>query len=479
MPRIAANTNDGTIMITMLQIAERLRLGHATPDELIESALTSANNSKHIFISTLEQRAINDAGASTQRWQNGTQLSAFDGIPYAVKDLLDVAGSRTTAGSFTRVNAPMATKDAAVIAALTAQGMIPMGKTNLSEFAYSGLGLNPHFGTPVSDPATDDSRVPGGSSSGSAIAVQQGIVSCAIGTDTAGSIRIPAAFNGLVGYKASTGRYCMEGVHPLAVTLDSLGSFAHTVADCATFDALMRGCASVALRAANLADLRFVVDDGVMIDPALQPAVQHNLVSMMERLREAGARVEYRTIAAVAHTRELITRSGWLGAIEAWRLLGPIVEGPQGVRMDRRVQARLRSAKDIDSATEARIRHLRMELMAAIENELDGAILVMPTVKHVAPPRAPLEDDDVLFAAVNLETLSLTMIGSLLDMPGVAIPSGRDSSGFATSTLFSTTRDHDDHLLSVALAVESSLSASGFRTSAPFDAPPSHQAYVP
>ncbi|MGF6329917.1 aspartyl-tRNA(Asn)/glutamyl-tRNA(Gln) amidotransferase subunit A [Pseudomonas sp. BS3782 TE3695] len=451
-------------MITMLQTAEQLRQGLTTPDELIESALAAAKNSEHVFISILEQRAINDAEASTRRWHRGAQLSAFDGIPYAVKDLLDVAGSRTTAGSITRVDAPIAVEDAAVIAALTALGMIPLGKTNLTEFAYSGLGLNPHFGTPTCDLVVGERRVPGGSSSGSAIAVQQGIVNSAIGTDTAGSIRIPAAFNGLVGYKASTGRYSMEGVHPLAITLDSLGAFAHTVADCVALDAAMRGFKDTVTRAANLSGLRFVVDEGVMSDPALQPAVQQNLVWMMERLRVTGAQVEYRPMVAIARTRELIARAGWLGAIEAWRLLGPIVEGPQGSRMDSRVRARLRSAKKIDSATEDRIRHLRVELMSAIERELDGAILVMPTVKHVAPPMAPLENDDALFAAINLETLSLTMIGSLLDMPGVAIPSGKDCIGYATSTLFSTTRGGDDQLLGACLAIESTLLATGLRT---------------
>jgi aspartyl-tRNA(Asn)/glutamyl-tRNA(Gln) amidotransferase subunit A len=454
----------GEIMITLLQTAERLRQGLTTPDELIESALAAANDSAHVFICILEERAINDAKASTRRWHQGVQLSPFDGIPYAVKDLLDVAGSRTTAGSISRIDAPIAIEDATVIAALTALGMIPMGKTNLTEFAYSGLGLNPHFGTPTSDVVVDDSRVPGGSSSGSAIAVQRRIVTSAIGTDTAGSIRIPAAFNGLVGYKASTGRYSMEGVHPLAITLDSLGSFAHTVADCVALDAAMRGFKDTTLQVANLSGLRFVVDDGVMSDPAIQPAVRRNLVSMMERLRAAGAQVECWPVVAIARTRELITRSGWLGAIEAWRLLGPVVEGPQGSRMDRRVRARLRSAKEIDPATEARIRHLRAELMSAIERELDGAILVMPTVKHVAPPMVPLSNDDALFAAVNLETLSLTMIGSLLDMPGVAIPSGKDSIGLATSSLFSTTRGCDDQLLSACLAIETTLRAADLRT---------------
>ena len=450
-------------MITLLQTAERLRQGLTTPDELIGSALAATRDSQHVFICLLEQRAIDEATASTRRWQQGAQLSPFDGIPYAVKDLLDVAGSRTTAGSLTRAEPAPALKDASVIAALSALGMIPLGKTNLTEFAYSGLGLNPHFGTPTADVAVDESRVPGGSSSGSAIAVQRGIVSSAIGTDTAGSIRIPAAFNGLVGFKASTGRYSMEGVHPLAITLDSLGPFAHSVVDCVALDAAMRGFKEVVIEAGHLSSLRFVVDDGVMSDPTLQPAVQQNLLSMMERLRAAGAQVDRRPVVAVARTRELIARSGWLGAIEAWRLLAPVVEGPEGHRMDRRVRTRLRSARDIDPAVEMRIRSLRVELMSAIERELDGAILVMPTVKHVAPPMAPLATDDALFASVNLETLSLTMIGSLLDMPGVAIPSGKDSTGLATSTLFSTTRGRDDHLLSACLTVERSLHAAGFR----------------
>ncbi len=444
-------------MITMLETAERLKQGLTTPGELIGVALAAARDSEHVFIAVLDQRAIDEAKASTERWFRGAPLSPFDGIPYAAKDLLDIAGSRTTAGSITRINAPIALEDAVVIGALASQGMIPVGKTNLTEFAYSGLGLNPHFGTPTADIQLREVRVPGGSSAGSAIAVQRGIVTSAIGTDTAGSIRIPAAFNGLVGYKASTGRYSMAGVHPLAITLDSLGSFAHTVADCVAFDAAMRGLKEAVIQSASLCGLRFVIDDGVMSDSALQPAVRENLLSMMALLGAAGAHVERRPIAPVARTRELIARTGWLGAIEAWRLLGEVVEGPQGLRMDRRVHARLLSAKNIDAAAEAIIRSLRLELMSAMERELEGAIMVMPTVKHVAPPMTPLENDDELFAAVNLETLSLTMIGSLLDMPGVAIPSGKDSVGLATSILFSTTRGHDDQLLSACLAIETAL----------------------
>lgn len=450
-------------MTTLLHTAERLKQGLTTPDELVAAALVAARHGAHVFIELFEQRAIEAARATTQRWRDGTPLSPFDGIPYAVKDLLDVAGTRTTAGSITRLDAPMADADAQVIAALNARGMIALGKTNLSEFAYSGLGLNPHFGTPKGDMAVGERRVPGGSSSGSAIAVQRGIVSCALGTDTAGSIRVPAAFNGVVGYKASTGRYSMHGVHPLAVTLDSLGPFARTVADCVALDAAMRGAACPAIDPGALSRLRLVVDDAVLADDALQPAVRHNLLAMMECLRGAGVQVEHRAVRAVANTRALIARDGWLGAIEAWRLLEAIVEGPDGARMDRRVRARLRSAKAIGPGVEARIRQARDELMAAIERELDGALLVMPTVKHVAPAMAPLEQDDALFAAVNLQTLSLTMIGSLLDMPGVAVPSGTDPAGLPTSVLFSAPQGHDDALLGACLAMESTLHAAKVR----------------
>ncbi|MCY1270864.1 2-amino-5-chloromuconic acid deaminase [compost metagenome] len=444
-------------MATMLETAKILQQGTADPVRLTRAALAAAERSEHVFIALLQERARAQAEASAARYRQRAPLSRLDGIPYAVKDLIDVAGSRTTAGSITRADSPIAVDDAPVIASLTALGMIPIGKTNLTEFAYSGLGLNPHFGTPTADLPLASPRVPGGSSSGSAIAVQRAIVSVAIGTDTAGSIRIPAAFNGLVGFRASTGRYRMEGVHPLATTLDSLGPFARTVADCAVFDAAMRGLDPLLPEAADLRRLRLVVEQDVLADPQLQPAVRANLLATVERLRQAGARVEPRSLPAIARTRELIARLGWLGAIEAWRLLGAIVEGPEGLRLDHRVRARLLAAKGIDSATEGRIRNLRLELMSAIRRELGGAILVMPTVKHVAPPLAALEGDDALFASVNLETLSLTMVGSLLDMPGVAMPSGKDAEGLPTSVLFSMPRGEDEALLGACLAVERAL----------------------
>lgn len=440
----------------MSATAAKLRDGGIDAVELVGAAIARSHAAHGVFISSIE-RAHDDAIQSAHRRRCGAPLSRLDGIPFAVKDMIDVAGNTTTAGSLTRIDSPPAPKDAPVITAMRAMGMIPVGKTNLSEFAFSGLGLNPHFGTPTATFHAAAPRAPGGSSSGSAIAVQRGLVTAAIGTDTAGSIRIPAAFNGLVGFRASTSRYDMRGVHPLAITLDSLGPIARTVEDCVLIDRAMRGCANLDVYAAPLEQVRFVVDSSVLADPSLQFDVARNLRSVLTLLRRCGARVEERTVDALARTREVIATHGWLGAIEAWSALRETVDGQRGDQIDHRVRNRLLAAKSIDQHARERIRTLRAELMLRLAHELGDAVLVTPTVKHVAPPLAALEADDVLFAATNLETLSLTMPGSLLDMPGVAMPSGVDRQHLPTSVLFSVPQGQDDRLLRTCLAVESAL----------------------
>jgi aspartyl-tRNA(Asn)/glutamyl-tRNA(Gln) amidotransferase subunit A len=417
-------------------------------------ALEKAESAKHIFISLRNDGALAEAEASDIRRKQGTPLSPYDGIPVAIKDLIDVAGSITTAGSKIRSDLVPAAQDAAVISSLRDVGMIPIGKTNLSEFAYSGLGLNPHYGTPVADHANVSERAPGGSSSGSAMAVKRNIVTAAVGTDTAGSIRVPAAFNGLVGFKASTSRYDMRGVFPLAETMDSLGPIARTVKDCVVLDSAMRGMANPMLWPIALRQLRFVVDSNVMGDSRIEPEVRRNVHDIMSVLGRYGARVEKRPVLTIARARELISCVGWLGAIEAWRHLRDVVEGVDAVRMDQRVRSRLLGGKHFTSAVEAKIRSSRHELMSAISHELQGAILVMPTVFHTAPSLAALEADEEYFANANLDTLALTMVGSLLDMPGVAMPSGVGKHALPTSVLFSAPQGCDDRLLGACMAIE-------------------------
>ena len=193
------------------------------------------------FIVVTRERALEEAAASRARHREGRAAGPLDGVPVAWKDLVDMGGERTTAGSALFAASPPKEKDAPIVANLAAAGMVALGKTNLSEFAFSALGLNPHFGTPRNprDPATP--RVAGGSSSGAAVAVAGGLAPCAIGSDTGGSIRAPASFCGIVGFKTSEGRIDKSGVFPLSRTLDTIGPLAHTVEDCVLIDLALRG----------------------------------------------------------------------------------------------------------------------------------------------------------------------------------------------------------------------------------------------
>jgi len=441
---------------SLTAIASDLLRGETDPVRLVEEALVRARSSSGIFIELFAEKAISEAEAARERRASGRARSRLDGIPIAWKDLFDIAGSRTTAGSLTRSDVPVAAADAAVVAASRRLGLIALGKTNLSEFAFSGLGMNPHFGTPTADFSVDEPRVPGGSSSGSAIAIQRGIVAAAIGTDTAGSVRVPAAFNGLVGFKTSHRRYDKAGVFPLADTFDSIGPLAATVADCAWLDAALR--AEVEPTAATAADApHFAADTALLDDPDLESAVRANLVAQLDRLAARGARVDFRPIEFLARTREAIRQHGWLGAAEALALHRDALASTKREQIDPCVVARLEAARSIGDDSQALLRALRRQLVGEAADELGGATLVMPTVKHVAPPLGPLRDDIALFTRTNLATLSLTMLCSFLDMPGLAIPSGQDPQGLPTSVLYSRPSGEEDELLSVGLWIEAAL----------------------
>ncbi|WP_053133673.1 amidase [Pseudomonas sp. MIACH] len=435
-------------------LAEDFASGRSDPVQVLEQALDQASRSTRVFISLTAERARREAEASAARWRAGQPLSVFDGVPLAWKDLFDVAGSITTAGAAYRRHAPAALLDAPSVGLLCRAGMVSMGKTNLSELAYSGLGLNPHFGTPHNPHGTDQARIPGGSSSGSAVAVAAGIVPIAMGTDTAGSIRIPAALNGLVGYRSSSRRYSRDGVFPLAHTLDSLGPLTRSVRDALAIDDLLHG-RSQRHSARSLKGQRFVLEQGVLVD--VEPAVRNNLLRAVERLKAQGALIDERESSAFQATLNLIKHQGWLGAFEAFALHQALLDSADAEQLDPRVRRRLEAARALPASQLIHLTEARRRLQQQLLDDLDGAILITPTVAHVAPALAPLEADDELFVNTNLATLRLTMPGSLLDMPGVSLPSGVDALGLPTSLLLSAPSGEDARLLRAALSVETAL----------------------
>jgi aspartyl-tRNA(Asn)/glutamyl-tRNA(Gln) amidotransferase subunit A len=444
---------------TALAMAQAFAQGSADPVAVTAIALEQARSRRTTFISVVAaDRALKQAEEAAERWRRKMPLSVLDGVPIAWKDLFDLAGLATTAGSATRAaNAPAAS-NAALVARAEQAGMISVGKTNLSEFAYSGLGLNPHFGTPTNPDIDHGLRVPGGSSSGAAISVATGVVPISVGTDTAGSIRIPSAFNGLTGYRASIGRYSRAGMVGLSATLDTIGPIANTVSDCVAFDAAVQG---VPFRNANrgLRNERFVIDPSLFERYAVSDAVASRFSAFIERLRESGARVDERAFAALAEVHQVIAAKGWIGAIEAFETHRALLDSEAAATLDARVRDRLELARHVPSSRLGELLALRARLQAMFARELQEATLIVPTVSDTPPLLAPLEADPELFAAVNMKTLAMTMPASFLDAPVVAMPSGADSHCLPTGVQLIRRSNDDDTLLSIAQQVERHMQA--------------------
>lgn len=423
-----------------------------SPLAFTTACLKAAENAPSVFISMTAARAREEAEASTLRWQACRPLSPLDGIPVAWKDLFDIQSSQTSAGSATRSNVPVAPQDAALVAQCSAAGMVTLGKTNLSEFAFSGLGLNPSFGTPAIRGSTSQLFAPGGSSSGAGRAIAEGLACIAFGTDTGGSIRIPAAFSGTIGYRASRQRYVTTGVYPLAHSLDTVGPLCRSVRDAIALDDILCGTQKMRFPAPH-----FRVDEALLA--ACQPAVRENACRRIAQLTAAGFRIDRAPLQAFNQALSWIADKGWPGGREAWLLHRELLASPDAALMDARVRERLLAASHQDPAVLETFLTQRKSWQQALAAELDGAVLITPTVAHTAPELAPLMQDDDLFAQTNLATLRLTMPGSLLDMPGIALPTGKDANGLYTSLLFSLPAGEDRRLLHAASTVAGTFTA--------------------
>jgi aspartyl-tRNA(Asn)/glutamyl-tRNA(Gln) amidotransferase subunit A len=451
-----AGSNQGK---SIAQLSVQIQAGALDPVALAEETLESIRTYRDpsVFIVLTPERALAEATASSERIRAGRSLGVLDGIPIAWKDLFDLEGMVTTAGSKVLAREPAATTDATVVANLKAAGIVAVGRTNMSEFAFSGLGINPHYGTPQNPNSTDMPRIPGGSSSGAGVAVAAGLVPVAMGTDTGGSIRIPAAFNGTVGYKATRGRYSMAGVYPLSKNLDSLGPLTRTVQDAVWIDAAMRGLTQSEVRRGSLVGVSLVVPETVFFDGA-EEGVVVSFEEAIRRLTNSGARVRRQVFPLFTELFDLMARHGPLVTADAFAFHRSRILGPDAAQMDHRVVARTRLGEKTTMAAYIDILEARERMIAHMAAMISaGEILVSPTLPHVAPAIAPLEADDELFVQVNGKTLRNTLIGNFLDWCGVSIPCGTGDAGMPVGLLLSGLPHTDDHLLSVALAAENTV----------------------
>ncbi len=440
---------------TAAGIALAYRSGEAGPVEVTECLLEriAKAGDDNIFITVTGDRARSEARAAEARYRSGDQLSALDGVPIAWKDIIDVAGTQTTAGSKFFGGGPVKTEDMACVANAAAAGMVTMGKLNLSEMAYSGLGLNPHYGTPRNPHDGNIRRSPGGSSSGCGAAVASHLVPCAVGSDTGGSVRIPAAFNGVTGYKTSCGRIDTNGLQPLARTYDTIGPLARSVEDCILLDRALRGAVGAEVRRTRLHDLTILVPTNIVMADA-EDAVLANFERALEALAREGAVIRRERVDVLEEVVDLTARHGTLTAAEAYHEYRDLVDGDHVDLIDRRVVRRIMDGKKMSANDLLSIQRGRQRLIPKLLRQLRGALFVMPTTPVTAPEVAPLEADDAQFHKINLLTLRNTMIGNILDLCGMAIPNGRGLGNMPTSLLVSAPFGDDERLLSASLEIE-------------------------
>lgn len=408
--------------VTLKSLSADLASGRTTSRRLVEDCLEAIlcqSEDGPAFLHVDPDKARSQAEAMDLLRKGGAQLSAFAGIPVSVKDLFDVAGETTRAGSRVLQDSPPAARDAEAVARLRRAGFVIIGRTNMSEFAFSGLGLNPHFGTPLTPWDEGQRRISGGSSSGAAISVVKAMAHAGLGTDTGGSCRIPAAFTGLVGYKPTANRIPRDGAIPLSTTLDAVGTIARSVACCETLDAVLSGDAERSPWNGRVDDLRLAAIGGLPL-ANIDPEVARVYDQALARLSSAGARVfeveipEFDGIAA-------INSKGGFTAAESYSWHKNLLQTKAAV-YDPRIRARiergaLQSAADYIEITEA-----RQNLVADATRKLSGYdAFLMPTTPILPPRLAELEDDDA-FARINLLALRNPAIVNMIDGCSISIP---------------------------------------------------------
>lgn len=386
------------------------------------SAIDAHSARDRIFTIVTHDRARAEAKAAKERADAKLRLGPLDGVPVSWKDLFDTAGITTSAGS-RLLEDRVPEHDAPVLATATRAGLVCLGKTHMSEFAFSGLGLNPITATPPC--VNGEGAVPGGSSSGAATSVAYGLAAGAIGSDTGGSVRIPAAWNDLVGLKTTHGRISTDGVVPLVPSFDSVGPLARTVEDAALLLAALEGRKPVDLRGASLAGRRFAVLETVAMD-GLREAPRAAFLSAIDRLRAAGARVEALAVPEVA---EAMALSGILYTPEAYGTWGEVIEAAPE-KMFAPILERFRGGAEARASALIVAGNVLKRCKAAYFAATAGYdAVLMPTAANLPPDHERLLSDAEYYVTENLLTLRNTRIGNLMGGCGMSLPTGVPSCG--------------------------------------------------
>ncbi len=440
---------------TLNDAALLLERGETTATALVEEALARAGEGEgpRAFTALHAKSARDSALAMDALRKAGRAPSRFAGIPITVKDLFDEAGHVTRAGSKALRGAP-ARRTAPAVQRLVRQGFVVLGRTNMSEFAFSGLGVNPHYGTPLSPWDRATGRLPGGSSSGAAVAAADGMGFGGLGTDTGGSCRIPAALCGIVGFKPTAARVPLEGAYPLSASLDSIGPLARSVRDCQVLDALIAGAEEApALVPADLAGLRLavlhtVVEDGIVGEVARPYA------RALARLEAAGARLFDLALPALERL-PAINAKGGLTAAEAMALHAPTIAAA-AADYDPRILGRIRRGAAISAVEYLEVQHARREVQADCAARMAPFDAVICPTVPVPPPALAEVEEEAEYGRINLLLLRNTAIANFLDICAISLPIHTPGEAPAGLMLMAPAMQ-DARLLAIAAGAEVAL----------------------
>lgn len=440
---------------TLARLSRDLASGAVTSRALVEQSLAriAEGEGPRTFVRVFREAALAAADSSDRLRAAGVVPSPLAGIPVAVKDLCDIAGVTTLAGSATRKGDPPAERDAPVAARLRAAGAVIMGTTNMTEFALGGLGINPHFGDCRNPWDRATGRIPGGSSSGTAVAIADEMVAAGLGTDTMGSVRIPAGLCGLTGFKPTAARVPREGIFPLSVTLDSVGPLGRSVDCCALVDAVFAGEAPVSPRAVPLAGLRLGVPKTLMLD-GLDAPVAKAFERALSTLSNAGVKVEEFEFPEVLEIAA-INRTRGLSMLECYGLHRQWLEA-RGDGYDPRVVFRIRSAASLSMADYYEVLQWRSDVVARSTRTTDRFdAVVMPTLPVIAPPIAQFTAGEGKLDGYPI-LIRNTSVANYLDRCALTIPCHEAGTAPVGFTLMGE-RMADHRLLGIGVSVEAAI----------------------